>query len=264
MKLISIINLNNKNVITVDVDKLLLRIEAQNIAKETRIKPFVASFLYEIFASHSTPLSYNKIIAIFKQHNIVISDITRMHRKISEIRLLIQKMHHNLGLHTEDIILNTRGIGYTLPLYFKNLRSTFSHENKIDYNTAFLNQKITCAMQQIQSLIHDAINLTQQNKVIKLDSAYIMSRNSIVDNLSQNISSFDECEKIILTEIRLHAADFNYIRIQYILSKIRTYIGLARISQYPISDAQWLDWFTDESWTVFAELKKFLISAENI
>lgn len=60
----------------------------------------------------------------------------------------------------------------------------------------------------------------------------------------------------------LHEADFTALRIGYLLAKLKTYVGLARISEYPISEAQWLDWFIQESAMLFEELKTHLKLAE--
>ena len=54
----------------------------------------------------------------------------------------------------------------------------------------------------------------------------------------------------------MHEADFTGIRVQYLLAKLRTYAGVARISEYPISEAQWTDWFTQEVWMLFDDLQK--------
>jgi hypothetical protein len=43
-------------------------------------------------------------------------------------------------------------------------------------------------------------------------------------------------------ELRLHPVDFLYIRIEFILAKLKTYFGLARISEFSITKEQWLEW----------------------
>ena len=70
--------------------------------------------------------------------------------------------------------------------------------------------------------------------------------------------------KIILQEIRVHQADFTGLRVGYLLAKLKTYVGLARISKYPISETQWLDWFKQEVWMLFEDLKSVVRSAENV
>ncbi len=71
-------------------------------------------------------------------------------------------------------------------------------------------------------------------------------------------------KKTILKEIRAHEADFTGLRISYFLAKLKTYVGLARISEYPISEVQWLDWFKQEVWMLFEDLKKLIRFAESL
>ncbi|WP_316353589.1 hypothetical protein [Candidatus Trichorickettsia mobilis] len=92
----------------------------------------------------------------------------------------------------------------------------------------------------------------------------MINRGSVRHILVEKISTFNECEKTILKEIRAHEADFTTLRINYLLAKLKTYVGMVRISEYPISEAQWLDWFKQEVWMLFEELKKLIRFAESI
>lgn len=256
MKFISLIDTRNQNVITIDADSLILRIEIDGIPRETRIKPFITSILYELFKDHPTPLPYEKIIEILKEYGLIISDLTRMHRKLSEIRQTIQKLHPSLA----ELVLNTRGIGYTLPLRFKNLHQLTSQTD----NIKFASPKITKILQTLETLINDSITMTSENQVIKHPCGYVINRDLIRNILVEKISVFNECEKTILKEIRAHEADFTSLRISYLLAKLKTYVGLARISEYPISEAQWLDWFKQEVWMIFEDLKKLIRVVERL
>lgn len=256
MKFISLIDNNNQNIVTIDADSFVFRIEIDCIPRESRIKPFMASVLYELFKGHPSPLPYEKIVEIFKKHGLIISDLTRMHRKLSEMRQIIRKLHPSLG----DIILNTRGVGYTLPLRLKNLHQLGKQQD----NTKFTNSKITKSVQTLEALISDSIAMTSENKVIKHSAGYVINRDPVRHILIDKIAAFNECEKTILKEIRTHEADFTGLRISYLLAKLRTYVGMARISEYPISEAQWLDWFKQEVWALFEDLKKLIRLAESL
>ena len=256
MKFISLIDTNNQNIVTINAASFVLRIEIDGIPRESRIKPFMASILYEMFKNHPNPLLYCRIIEILKEYGLIISDLTRMHRKLSEIRQTIQKLHPCLG----DLVLNTRGIGYSLPLGFKNLHHLGSQPD----NTKFANSHITKAVQILEALINDSIVMTSRSKVIKNAAGYVINRDLLRHILIEKIAAFNECEKIILKEIRAHEADFTGIRITYLLTKLKTYVGLARISEYPISEVQWLDWFKQEVWMLFEDLKKLIRFAESL
>ncbi|MDF2965079.1 MAG: hypothetical protein K0Q51_467 [Rickettsiaceae bacterium] len=254
MKYISLIDTRNQNIITIDAESLIIKLEISGTFYETRIKPYMASVLYELFSKHPNPVSYEEIIDILKNHGLTITDFTRMHRKLSEIRQFIQKAHPSL----ESLIYNTRGHGYSLSLRLKNLYQIGSKPDNIE----FTNIRITKAVEILETLINDSIDLTSQTKIIKHSKGFCLNRDPIKHILVEKIITFKECEQTILKEIRIHEADFNALRINYLLAKLKTYIGLARISEYPISEAQWLDWFTQESWTLFDEIKKFIRFAE--
>ncbi len=256
MKFISLIDAKNQNIVTIDVNNFLLRLEIDGNCIDTRLKPYMASVLYQLFSNHPTPLSYDCIIKILKEYNLIINDSTRMHRKLSEIRQFILNFHPSL----DGYLLNIRGIGYSLPLRLKNLHKM----SDTQANTKFKNVKLTNLINILYELINDSITITIECKVIKYDQGYIINRSIIADVLIKNIDIFDECKASILKEIPLHAVDFKMLRITYILAKLRTYIGLARISEYPISETQWLDWFTQEIWFLFEELKRLIKSIENI
>lgn len=256
MKFISLIDTHNHDVVTVDAESLILRLEIDGTPRETRIKPFMASILYKMFKGHPSPLLYEKIIEILKEQGLVISDLTRMHRKLSEIRQAIQKLHPCLG----GLVLNTRGVGYTLPLRFKNMHQLAPQSD----NTKFASPKITKAVQTLEALINDSIAMTSENKVIKHPWGYVMNRDPVRHTIIEKISAFKECEKTILKEIQAHEADFTVLRLSYLLTKLKTYVGLARISEYPISEAQWLDWFKQEVWRLFEDLKKLIRFSESV
>jgi hypothetical protein len=253
MKFISLIDISSKNVITVDADSLVLRLEIGGAVKEIRLKKYHGEILYALFSRHPKSLGYDEIADILSACGLVIADYTHLHRKISEVRRFLAKFHPSLA----EIIVNTRGVGYGLPLRFKNLEHS-SNDNEIK----FRNQKISESISIIAELIEDAIHLTAHGKITQSSHAYVMERNTKI--LQEKILIFNECEKTILQQIRMHEADFIFLRIQYLLAKMKTYVGIARISEYAISHTQWLDWFKSETYALFDDLKKTIKEAENL
>lgn len=254
MRFISLIDTHNQNIITVDADSLILRVEIEENSKEIRLKSYMASVIYELFYTHPTPLTYDNIISILKKHNLIISDLTRMHRKISEIRNHLLRFHPSLN----EILLNTRGFGYGLPLRLKKL-----HQIEKKEKSSFKSKDINKAIDILHNLINDAIDMTAQNNVVQHRHGYVINRDHVRHDIVEKIVLFNACKKTILEEIRVHEADFTGLRVNYLLAKLKTYIGLARISEYPISETQWLDWFKQEVWLLFEELKKWIRFSEN-
>jgi hypothetical protein len=96
MKFISLIDISSKNAITVDAVSLVLRLEIGSIPKEIRLKKYHAEILYALFHGHPESLGYGEIIDILRMRDLIISDDTRLHRKISEIRNFLAKFHPSL------------------------------------------------------------------------------------------------------------------------------------------------------------------------
>ncbi len=255
MRFISLIDTISQNIITIDADALVLRLEIDGHPREQRLKPYHGEILYALFSKHPVALSYEEITEFLKMHKLVITDLTRMHRKLSEIRNILLAFHPSLG----NLILNTRGVGYSLPLQLKNL-----HHLKSEQTIQFKNPKLADSIITIKELIEESVNLTAENKICHHAQGYVINRDPIRSKLVEKVIIFNKCEKIILQQIRSHEADFTGIRVQYLLAKLRTYIGLARISEYPISETQWLDWFKQEVWQLFEDFKKLVKLAESL
>ncbi len=93
--MISLVDTKNQNVITIDSGRLVLRLEIDEVSRESRIKPYMASVLYALFHHHPKLVSYRAIAEVLKEHHLIVSDLTRMHRKLSEIRQFIKQLHPN-------------------------------------------------------------------------------------------------------------------------------------------------------------------------
>ncbi len=71
--------------------------------------------------------------------------------------------------------MNTRGVGYTLPMRFKNLHQLGNQPD----NTKSANSKITKAVQTLEALISDSIVITSENKGIKHAAGYVINRDPV-------------------------------------------------------------------------------------
>jgi hypothetical protein len=254
MRFISVIDSISKHIISLDADAFILRLDnpEKNVG-QTRLKPYESEILYVLLIGHPRSLSYADITQVLKQNGLVITDETRIHRKLSQLRSFLENFHPLF----KEFILNTRGIGYSLPLRIKNIHGLYDGPSK------FKNAKTTQNILLLQTLIKESVELTTQHKIIPHDQGWITDRSDIKALLSEKIAIFNACESEILKELRVHEADFIMIRAQYLLAKLRTYIGLARISDYAISKNQWDDWFEQEAGDVFEDLRKLIKLAED-
>jgi DNA-binding winged helix-turn-helix (wHTH) protein len=246
---VSLIHLKTQKIVSVNATSYLVSAEADGEIKELRLPPWGAEFLYALFKRHPHILSYPEILKIFQSHRLSITDTTCMHRKISEIRKTLTA----LGL--DDLILNSRGIGYLLPLEFKNI-DALQKRHKIE----FRNKNVEEAVQKIELLVQSAIEVTSQCEIIQSPDGYIMNRNPVKEVIASNFDIFNKCVSSIIQEAQLHNADFMLLRLQYVLAKLKTYIGLARISEYSISPNQWQEWFKTEIYQTLGDVEMLLKS----
>jgi len=257
MNTLSIQDTADDYILTLNKDTMVFSIESKGLHKETRLKPFMCDILYTLFKIHPNPLSYHQASVILKKHHLIVSDLTRLHRKFSEIRKTIIELDPRL----HSLLLNTRQYGYTLPLSCKAL--DLEARSCAQMAVAFANPKLAESIALLDRLVAQAIEMTKRNALIRSPDGYIMNRDMERELLVQQIELFKECERIILKEIRCHEADFYRLRIEYTLAKIKTYIGLARISEYPITESQWVDWFQLEVSVLVRELKRLCRDIEN-
>jgi DNA-binding winged helix-turn-helix (wHTH) protein len=146
MKFISLIDISSKNVITIDADSFVLRLEIGSIPKEIRLKKYHGEILYVPFKQHPKSLGYDEITKLLETCGLIISDDTRLHRKISEIRNFLAKFHPSLA----DIIINTRGVGYGLPLRFKNLQDV-TNDNGVKFKNKKISENIAILAALVES-----------------------------------------------------------------------------------------------------------------
>ncbi len=255
-KTLTLLDTKTQILYTIDGASFVCRMEEDNVVRETRLKPFQVAILYALFDSHPNPLRYDAIEKHLKQYQLACPDNTRLHRKVSEIRTTLAKLHPKIS---PNFIQNTRGVGYSLPL---SLRSP--HVEEPIEKTIFKNKVLEESCQKLEALIQQSIHLTKNARIIKQNDVFIIGRTPFKEELFHQIELFDATTQIILKEMHTHPADFITLRLKHLLAKLGTYIGLARISEYPISLSSWQDWFSQEVWGVFHEIKKLMKEGERI
>lgn len=229
----------------VDSKALIFRISSDEDRRETRLKPHFAQILSALFSEHPVPASYEKITNILKDNQLACPDETRLHRKVSELRVFLEKFYPGL----ERLICNTRGIGYSLPLHFKDPETT-----ELSRNYKISNKKIQNALSCIEEYARESIELSRKCPIIKADDSFVLQRKPVHINLEHLLQNYEKQKNEIYTELRLHPADFTYIRLEFLLAKLKTYLGLARISEFSITKEKWLEWHETEIKQILGEL----------
>ena len=216
-----------------DSKALVFKVSSDEVNKETRLKPHFSQILAALFAGHPQPVSYEEITNILRCNQLACPDETRLHRKVSELRIFLAKFHPGL----DNLIFNTRGIGYSLPLHFKD-----PEINELSYNYKISNKKIQDVLSCFEEYAKKSIELSKRCNITKSEDGFILQRKPAHAELEHLLDHYDKQKKKLYAELRLHPVDFVYIRLEFILAKLKTYLGLARVSEFSITKEQWLEW----------------------
>ena len=230
---------------SIDSRSLVFKIASDEVNKETRLKAYDVQIVSTLFAKHPEPASYQEIFNILKHHKLACPDETRLHRKISQLRACLAKFHPRI----DKIICNIRGVGYGLPLHFKEPEAYGQgHED------SFGNLEIQDAMSCLREYVDESIELSHKCSIMNSESGFVLQRKPVHASLEVLLEQYEKQKNRIHVELRLHKADFITIRLEFIFAKLKTYIGLARMSEFSVTLKQWLDWHKIESMQVIQEL----------
>lgn len=228
-----------------DTETFVLRISSDAVQKETRLRPHIAAIVGALFTHHPRPVSYDHLRKIVEHHNLTCPDDTRLHRKISELRRFLTQFHPRLA----PAIINTRGLGYSLPLHFKEPETIDSNPRNI-----LPNRILQDVIVGVQHLIRESLALSKKCHITKGEDGFHLHRKPVHTELENLLAQYEEQNKRLHAELRLHPADFKHIRLECTLTRLKTYLGLARVSEFSITKEQWLEWHAVESNQLLADL----------
>lgn len=229
----------------IDGKSMIFKITSDKFNKEIRLKPHFSAMLLALFLKHPEAVSYEMMTNILRENNFVCSDETRLHRKVSELRRFLSKFHFGL----DGLILNTRGIGYSLPLYLKRpeiIKDT--NYKKVG------NKRLQVIINLFQQYIVDSLSLSKKCSIVKSVDGFILQRKPVHQEIEQLLNQYEQQKLKLFAELRLHSSDFIAIRLEFTLAKLKTYLGLVRISEFSITKDQWLEWHEYEVGQVLGEL----------
>lgn len=229
----------------IDGKSLVFRISSDESKKETRLKPYFSEILVALFKSHPQPLSYEMMTNILRNNKLVCPDETRLHRKVSELRSFLSKFYPGMS----HFICNTRGVGYSLPLHLKD-----PEESSVGDVYKIRNRVIRSIVSSFEEYVKESLTLSGKCSIVKSDEGFVLQRKSVHSEVESLLLQYDKQKKKLEAELKLHKADFISIRMDFIFAKLKTYIGLARISEFSISKEQWLEWHELEARRIVEDL----------
>jgi len=239
---------------TVDEKSNVFGVSSDSLHVKTHLKPHHLTILLSLFKEHPGPVRYKTIMGILENNQLACPDDTRLHRKVSELRSFLVKMHPGL----KDFIINTRGVGYNLPIYLKDPIETIAPKKNLR------SKRLQKAVEQLQVLVKASLDVSNKCQIVKMDGFFFLKRSLVGEAVEEQVLHFCQIKEEILTELKRHQADFLRIRIEFTLAKLKTYVALARVSEFSITKEQWLDWHEHEANHVLQELIELLQKSEQV
>ena len=87
-----------------------------------------------------------------------------------------------------------------------------------------------------------------------------MQSKPVHEEIEVLLNQYNKNKKKLFSEIRAHSSDFIVIRIEFTLAKLKTYLGLARVSDFSVTKEQWIEWHDHESTQILTDLFELLQS----
>lgn len=215
----------------IDANACTLSVKHEGTHKQTRLKKYAAEILATLFNHHPKPVSYQDIQTILEKHRIVCPDETRMHRKISELRVLLCTWHAPF----KGLIMNARQHGYHLPLH---LQDPSERTVSVHLQTPAANDMLHTLM----FLTNESLALSRTCTITKSHQGYVLDTRHAAQRIDDLLTHFEKVVDTTPTMLQLHPHDFSKIRLDQSFATLKTYIGLARISAFSITKEKWLEW----------------------
>lgn len=238
---------------TLDEGRYLFSVDCQHVHQGFRLTKLQFAILSLLFREHPQLVSYEELEKVLRAQKIAFPDMTRLHRKVSELRTQLRAFHPAL----EENIRNLRGVGYNLSASWCSPLPQTSLEATIFQDQALQVQAFT-----LSQLMAQGIQFTRKGALIKREGECVMDRSHFEKELATTLDLFNKTEKAILHQTHLTPTDMSYLRLQAYLANFRTYVGLSRISEYAITHEQWCHWFEQEIQSLYKKITDLLHQIE--
>ena len=107
------------------------------------------------------------------------------------------------------------------------------------------------------------IDESKRCHIIKIDGYFILQRKPVHSEIETLLKAYKSQQSKLHAALRLHPADFLHVRLEFFLAKFKTYLGLARVSEFSVTKEQWLEWHEVEMGQMLNELIEHIKQAEH-
>ncbi|MCA0369796.1 MAG: helix-turn-helix domain-containing protein [Proteobacteria bacterium] len=234
--------------VAVDAAKGLFTLEEKGLLRHIRLSAPIARVLWALFEAHPGFLTYDACGDILRTHNLHIPDNPRIHRHMSQLRRLLTDFDPRL----EDLIVNQRGAGYALHERLQN-RDGFSQDRD---NDLYGDPALGPALQDLDALVQEAVALAKILHVVPHPMGFVLDTSRHTQKISDLLDRHTRLHQDLKMTLSLHPHEMMALRLDALMSKLATYIGMARLCAYPITQTQWAQWYTQEVGALLIDIKK--------
>lgn len=248
MSYASLFDPKSRLTIAVDAAQALLTLEEEGQLRQKRLTAPMARVLWALFEAHPRFVTYDACGDILRAHSLHIPDHPRIHRHMSALRRLVTAFDPRL----EHLITNQRGAGYALQERLQN-RDGFSQDRDSDlYGDPVLGP----TLQDLGALVQEAVALAKTLRIVPHSLGFVLDTSRHTQKISDLLERHTRLYQDLKMTLSLHPHEMMALRLDALMSKLATYIGMARLCAYPITQAQWSQWYTQEVGALLIDIKK--------
>ena len=232
----------------VEGEGALFHLEERGAIRTLRLPRHSARVLEAMFEAHPRTLTYDAIGDILRAHHLHISDNGRIHRHMNELRRRLEAFDGRL----KSLLENARGAGYTLCVGLQQLDVLGGNQDA----DLFEDADFGTLLKGLHGLITSSIALMGTLRVVPHPLGFVLDREAATSKITNHLTQLETLHGALGAALSLHPHDLIALRLDALVAKLATYVGMARLCAYPISHAQWSLWYTQEIGCVFADIKK--------
>jgi DNA-binding winged helix-turn-helix (wHTH) protein len=267
-------------IVCLDEGRYLLSLSSEQGGESTfRLNKLYFAIFSILFQEHPHIITYETLKEFLNSQNIALLDVTRLHRKISELRVQLKAFNPIF----EDFIQNLRDIGYHLPSSWEEIKPSQEKTVKkkeqkptrapLERNVfpELIEKSVPIGghshrphtdLLDFSKLMAKSICLTRQGHLTSVQHYCMIARAPFSEDLQHIESDFLTTRKRLLKNLDLDARDVFHIRLQAFLANFYTYISLSRLCEYIIPHDQWCLWFETEVQQAYEKIEQTLTDIE--
>lgn len=97
---------------------------------------------------------------------------------------------------------------------------------------------------------------------MQMSNGFFLRRKVVLIEISKLLEAYEEKIKKLFLELQPHPYDIYYMRLEFLLIKFKTYLGLSRMSEFLITKKQWIEWHETEVSNTLNEVIDFIIEIQ--